>query len=163
MDTLKKCFFITPMGKKDSESDLRSKQIIKNLNQLFAKNDVFIKIQRTDQYNQTGVMTDNIHNQIKESDLVITDLTRNNPNVAYELGYANAFNKPIIQICSTDAFQLSSDWRHIYTLDYSLENECANFQFEQELLGVIKGINFDPNYTPVTPTLGFVSIGDTDD
>ena len=69
MDTLKKCLFITPMGKKDSESDLRSKQIIKNLNQLFAKNDVFIKIQRTDQYNRTGVMTDNIHNQIKESDL----------------------------------------------------------------------------------------------
>ena len=163
MSTLKNCFFITPMGEKGSEIDTCSKQIIKNLNQLFAENDIFIKVQRTDQYNQIGIMTANIHNQIKESDLVIADLTRNNPNVAYELGYANAFSKPIIQICSTDAFQLSSDWRHIYTLDYNLENECANFQFEQELLGVIKKMNFDPNYTPITASTGFVNVGDTED
>lgn len=160
---LKKCFFITPMGAKNSETDNNSKEIIQSLNKIFSENDVFIKVQRTNQYSHVGVITENIHNQIKEADLIIADLTDNNPNVAYELGYANAFNKPIIQICSENNFQLASDYKHIYTIDYDLNDEHSKFLFEQNLLKTVKAMNFNPDYTPISPSLGFQFVDEVED
>lgn len=160
MTELKKCFFITPMGEKNSETDLNSKQIIKHLNRLFRKNEVLVQVQRTDQYTKNGIILENIHNQIKDSDLVIADLTGSNPNVTYELGYANAFGKPIIQICASAEFQLPSDIKHIFTLDYDLKDDWSKFAFEQDVLETVEDINFDPDYTPITASLGFSKVGE---
>lgn len=40
--------------------------------------------------------------RIAQASLVIVEITKDNPNVWYELGYASALNKPIIMVCSDE-------------------------------------------------------------
>lgn len=51
--------------------------------------------------NQTGMITTQIINRIIDDDLVIANLTGNNPNVMYELCLRHVVAKPIIHICQT--------------------------------------------------------------
>ena len=44
-----------------------------------------------------------IRNQISVADLIIIDVTNNNPNVMYELGFAQAIDKPLILISQMDS------------------------------------------------------------
>ncbi len=51
-----------------------------------------------------------ITDAIRSSDFLVVDITRLNPNVFYELGYAHALRKPTILIVSSEAGQgLPSD------------------------------------------------------
>lgn len=163
MTDILNCFFITPMGEKNSETDNRSKTLIKHFNELFIENDLPIKVKRTNQYAAIGIMTNNIQQQIIAADFVIADLTGQNPNVYYELGYAQACSKPIIQICSSDNFQLASDIGHIYTEDYNLDNEFEFLKFNHRLLKIVNGLNFDKNITMVNPMLVLEKVGEIED
>ncbi len=48
---------------------------------------------RADDIAEPGRITDQVLDAIKSADLVVADLTGNNPNVMYELGYAHALGK----------------------------------------------------------------------
>ena len=57
--------------------------------------------------------------EIERSSLVIADVSAGNPNVLYELGYANALRKPTILIRSSlDASDLPSDLQRNFYLPY---------------------------------------------
>jgi hypothetical protein len=47
-------------------------------------------------------LTNVIIDFIRSSDFLVVDITRQNPNVFYELGFAHAMNKPTILIASTE-------------------------------------------------------------
>lgn len=49
-----------------------------------------------------GPITDQIWQGIRRSDVVVADVTDNNPNVFYELGLAHALGKEVIVITQTD-------------------------------------------------------------
>ena len=71
--------------------------------------------QRADDIAQPGRITDQIINAIDTAELIIADLTGNNPNVMFELGYADAARKPIIllnQVIDATPFDIK-DWRQI--------------------------------------------------
>lgn len=57
---------------------------------------IHISCLRADEIDKPGRITDQILSSIKDSDLIVADLTNNNPNVMYELGYAHALGKPTI-------------------------------------------------------------------
>lgn len=62
-------------------------------------------------------ITDSIHQAIKEATLVIADVTNANPNVMYEIGVAQAANKPVILIANNSRsipFDLAGVRVHIY-------------------------------------------------
>lgn len=44
-----------------------------------------------------------VTNAVKGSDFLIVDISRPNPNVFYELGYAHAFHKPTILLMNSEA------------------------------------------------------------
>ena len=44
-----------------------------------------------------------ITNAVRSSDFLVVDVTRQNPNVFYELGFAHALRKPTILIASSEA------------------------------------------------------------
>lgn len=46
---------------------------------------------------------------IERADLIIADLTRSNPNVLYEVGYAHALSKPILFIVQREVGRVPSD------------------------------------------------------
>ena len=56
------------------------------------------KCERVDQEVFTGDIVERLKNRISSCDLVIADITGNNPNVLYELGYADGLGKPVIVI-----------------------------------------------------------------
>ncbi len=49
-----------------------------------------------------AVFTNFIMDSIQSSDFIIVDISRQNPNVFYELGYAHALRKPTILLLSSD-------------------------------------------------------------
>jgi hypothetical protein len=53
---------------------------------------------RVDQERFVGSILERIWDQIRQADLMLADLTGNNPNVLYELGIAHAFNKPTLLV-----------------------------------------------------------------
>ncbi len=71
--------------------------------------------QRADDIDEPGRITDQIVNAIENAGLIIADVTGYNPNVMFELGYADAANKRIVvlnQDLDTTPFDIK-DWRQI--------------------------------------------------
>jgi hypothetical protein len=54
---------------------------------------------RIDEFQYGGSIIEQIHEQIERAFLVIADITHSNPNVFYEIGYAQALRKTIIFAC----------------------------------------------------------------
>ena len=70
---------------------------------------------RADDIAEPGRITDQIINEIDTANVIIADLTGNNPNVMFELGYADAAHKRIIllnQDLDATPFDIK-DWRQI--------------------------------------------------
>lgn len=73
---------------------------------------------RVDMINRSTNITDDIVESIEKCHLAIVDVTDNNPNVMFELGYTLAKGKPNI-IISQSADYLPFDIRNIRTIVYS--------------------------------------------
>lgn len=62
------------------------------------------------------IVIDSIEREIRESAACLAEISLDNPNVWYELGYAVACNKPIVMICCdtrTDKFPFDIHHRHV--------------------------------------------------
>lgn len=57
---------------------------------------------RIDQDSSVKILTDGIEKNIKESKICFADITLDNPNVWYELGFAFASGKDVVMVCSED-------------------------------------------------------------
>ncbi len=73
---------------------------------------------RADERYIVGTIMNDVNDQIEKADLIVADLTGKNPNVFYEVGYAAALGKPVIQIAQS-ANDLPFDVRHLRTFAYS--------------------------------------------
>ncbi len=56
-----------------------------------------IKCIRLDELKKPGKITDDLISEIIKSQICIADITGNNPNVMWEVGYAMALNKKVIK------------------------------------------------------------------
>lgn len=89
---------------------------------------------RVDNFFTTGSILNDIFTSIKNSDYIIADLTMQNPNVYYELGYSHALNKKVILI-TQDISSLPFDLRHQRVILYQdtaagaakLKSDLTNF------------------------------------
>ncbi|MDO9000203.1 MAG: hypothetical protein Q7W45_10595 [Bacteroidota bacterium] len=68
-------------------------------------------------YTSTPILAD-IISSIKECTIIIADITENNPNVFYELGYAHAVDKPTILLCERKRDKLPFDISSYRTIFY---------------------------------------------
>lgn len=64
-----------------------------------AEADSEISYLRVDEDVSAGYIPERIHKYLRASDFIIADITGRNPNVVYELGYAQTLGKPTILIC----------------------------------------------------------------
>lgn len=92
--------FICPLGSEGSETRSRSDDIQENVIQEIAQ-ELGYTVQRADQMSGSIIMSDIIE-IVKNSDILIADLTDNNPNVFYELGLRQAIKGKCINIVSDD-------------------------------------------------------------
>jgi hypothetical protein len=70
-----------------------------------------------------------IHRRIDRAEVMIADMTGANPNVYYEVGYAQHAGKPIVLVCSTHS-SLAFNVQNVHCLFYEniedLESKLAN-------------------------------------
>lgn len=62
-------------------------------------------------------MLDRIYNQIAKADIVVADMSKQNPNVFYEVGYAHALDKRVILVTNTAA-DIPFDLKHRFHIVY---------------------------------------------
>ena len=86
----------------------------------FASKAVDATCVRTDQYEYTGDIVNEIVAQIRRSTAVIVDVSESRPNVLFEFGYAHGFGKPIAVICSTPLDTLPFDVRGWNVIQYNI-------------------------------------------
>jgi hypothetical protein len=94
----KKCFFIAPIGDEETFVRKRSDQVFFYIIEPAARECKYDEIARSDLISSPGIITNQIIDRLYNDELVIADLTLNNPNVIYELALRHAFRKPVIQI-----------------------------------------------------------------
>ncbi|MFV8346919.1 hypothetical protein [Flavobacterium sp. ZB4P13] len=99
-------------------------QFTNDFNNLY--NDVIIPISekagfeviRADEFYSSTPILNDIIRSIKEASVIIADITPDNPNVFYEIGYAHAIKKPTILICDKIREKLPFDISSFRTLYY---------------------------------------------
>lgn len=87
---------------------------------------------RADNLYTTGMIIDDIVDSIHESSLIIADITPNNPNVFYEVGFAHGIGKPTILLSDKTRDKLPFDVAGIRTLFY--DNTIAGKSAVEESL-----------------------------
>jgi nucleoside 2-deoxyribosyltransferase len=76
---------------------------------------------RVDEDPKATILIDDIENGIREAEICLADITENNPNIWYEVGFALANGRPVVLICADprpSRFPFDIQHRHIikYTL-----------------------------------------------
>lgn len=96
-------------------------------------------VSRSDDPSEDEIIHENIYDRIVQSlwdaDYVIADFTRNNANVAYELGIAHTLNKRTIQISQN--LKLPFDIKSQNVISYTV-NEDLESELSQRILTVIE-------------------------
>jgi len=68
-----------------------------------ALEEIEIEVFRLDNIAAGALWANAITDAVRSCDLLVVDVTRQNPNVFYELGFAHAMRKPTILIASSEA------------------------------------------------------------
>lgn len=74
---------------------------------------------RADDMYSNGLIIHDIIQSIQQSSLIISDITPDNPNVYYEVGYAHAAGKNVILMCDREREKLPFDLSGFRTIFYS--------------------------------------------
>jgi hypothetical protein len=116
MSTEKKCFVIMPISDQDGYHTGHFKRVYHHIIKPACEKAGFIAI-RADEENKTNYIVIDIIRKIIEADIVICDLSAKNPNVMYELGLRQAFNKKSVLIKDNKTNRVF-DIQGLRTIDY---------------------------------------------
>jgi hypothetical protein len=141
-DSGKKCFVIAPIGGPDSATRVRSNKVL----------DFVIKpvlepagydVLRADQLGKPGMVTRQVIDHIATDDLVIADLTDQNPNVFYELSLRHALKLPLIQLIDSEQ-ELPFDVRDTRTIFFDILDLYSVEDAKKELATQLQSLEEDP-------------------
>jgi hypothetical protein len=85
------CFVIMPYDKEFDDVYTHIKNAVEN-----ADGNQVIRCTRSDDKTPAGKIHDRLLNELKSADLFIADVTGDNPNVMWEIGYATALGKQVL-------------------------------------------------------------------
>jgi nucleoside 2-deoxyribosyltransferase len=98
-----------------------------------------IRAERVDEQVFKEGILERIYRQIEAADIIIADMTGQNPNVFYEVGYAHAKNKLCVLVTS-DANDIPFDLKHHRHIIYGQSIEKLREKLRKELIWAKKGI-----------------------
>lgn len=111
-----KCFVIQPFD--DGKFDKRYRDTFAP-----AIRDASLEPYRVDQDPKVQVPIDAIEKGIGDAAVCLADITANNPNVWYELGFAFAANRPVIMVCAQDRADFPFDIQHRTVIRYKTDSK----------------------------------------
>jgi hypothetical protein len=96
---------------------------------------------RVDRDPEVSVVIDEIENRIREADVCLVDITSNNPNVWFELGFALASKKEVCLICANERVdRYPFDVQHRLIIKYSCESSSDFDYLRTEITKRLNGI-----------------------
>ncbi len=122
-----------------------------------------IKCIRLDELKKPGKITDDLISEIIKSQICIADITGNNPNVMWEVGYAMALNKPLI-LLTQDIKHLPFDLKDRRTIVYNRTNFLSKLgpELNQTIIETLSAFEFKTDDTLTdNPTNDIFSISVT--
>ncbi|MDQ1281238.1 MAG: hypothetical protein QG670_2502 [Thermoproteota archaeon] len=136
----KTCFIICPIGEDDSPERKRANDLLEFIiSPSLGKFNY--KLIRADQISKPGLISSQIIKLVIESDLVITDLHKYNPNVFYELAIRHATRKPYIQLMSKGQ-NLPFDIQDVRTIFFDMTDirdiNQATRKVEEQINTIVK-------------------------
>lgn len=141
----KKCFIITPIGNENSDVFRKAKGVIESTIKPVLHEYDFDDIKPAYEINVSGMINTQIINRIINDDLVVVNLTGNNPNVMYELCLRHVVAKPIIHICESGT-SLPFDIKDSRTIFY--ENDMLGVEeLKGKLRSFMNNISYTEEYT----------------
>jgi hypothetical protein len=117
------CFVIQPFD--SGKFDKRYEQVFKPA--IVAAD---LEPYRVDQDLRVDIPIDAIESGIREAAVCLADITTDNPNVWYELGYAFAVGKPVVMVCSKERDKYPFDIQHRTVISYTADapNDFSTLQ-----------------------------------
>lgn len=138
----KKCFVISEFGTDDA-TRVERKQMLKHLVKKVLE-PMGYEVQRADDIDDLGQITNQIIERLLDDDLVVADLTGLNPNVFYELAVRHAARKPVITLM-THGTSIPFDLKDVRTVFYDLHDPDALEAAQQELAQKARAIEQSPD------------------
>lgn len=152
----KKCFIITPIGDEGSETFRMAKGVIESVIKPVLERNGFEDIKPAYEILESGMIGNQIVDRIVNDDLVIANLTGNNPNVMYELAIRHAAAKPIIHICE-DGTKLPFDIKDSRTIFYK-NDMLGTKELIEGLERFVKEVDYEKEYID-NPIYNGIQIG----
>ncbi|KHD36580.1 hypothetical protein NL50_08620 [Clostridium acetobutylicum] len=96
---------------------------------------------RIDKDSSSDILIEDIEENIRNSAICFAEITTDNPNVWYELGYAIACNKEVVMVCSDERdTNFPFDVRHRNIIQYKTESPRDYEQLKTDIINRIKAI-----------------------
>lgn len=158
----KTCFVITPIGDDPSPTRQNMEKLIKGIIKPALEKCGYGEPEIAHSIDEPGFITDQVIERLKDSDLVIADLTDHNPNVFYELAIRHAFKKPFIHVI-TKGQSIPFDAYGIRAIEYDFDFESVPNLIEQ-LARQIESADKYPGKinNPISMALDFSNVAQTD-
>lgn len=126
------CFVIQPFDK--GQYDKRYRDVLAP-----AIVDAGLEPYRVDEDLSVTVPIDTIENRIREAEGCLADITTNNPNVWYEVGFAMANGKPVVLICADPRPEpYPFDVRHRLIISYTPQSTSDFEKLKKDVTTSIK-------------------------
>lgn len=120
------CFLIQPFDR--GAFDKRYEQILKPAIQAAS-----LEPYRVDEDLESSILSEAIHRGIKDARVCLADITSDNPNVWYEIGYAFASRKEVVMICSDTRQRFPFDVQHRSIIIYQTESPADLVQLREKI------------------------------
>lgn len=140
----KKCFIITPIGNNDSDIFRKTQGVIESVIKPILLKNGFSDIKPAYEIMESGMIANQIIRRITDDDLVVANLTGNNPNVMYELAIRHAVAKPIIHICENGTV-LPFDIKDSRTIFYT-DDMLGTQELKRAFKDYVTNIDYSKQY-----------------
>lgn len=137
----KECFVISPIGPEDSEirerADMMLNHVIESVMEEYGYDTI-----RADDIEEPGQITTQVLQHTVNSELVIADITNQNPNVFYELAIRHAAREPFIQVIE-EGNEIPFDVHNQRTISIDIEDlnsvENAKGEIKRQIEAIESG------------------------
>ncbi len=164
----KTCFVIGPIGEEGSDIRRIADWLLKGVVKPVLEMEPFkYTVTRADGIPDPGLITHQIINMILDADLVVADLTGQNPNAFYELALRHMAGKPVIHMIM-DGQSIPFDNKDYRTIPYNIGEYESLETAKRELTKQANAVSEDGYKVsnPVTEARGYKELtasGDTRD
>ncbi|MFJ4810254.1 hypothetical protein [Streptomyces longwoodensis] len=157
----RRCFYISPIGAEGSDIRRRSDQILRHIIKPATAECGYEAI-RADEIDSSGMISTQVIDRILADELVVADLTDQNPNVFYELAVRHATRKPFIHIIAKGQ-DIPFDVQGMRTIEVDHRDLDSAAAARESIVRTIRAIEGGERVdTPMTFTLNLQDLRNSD-